>query len=252
VKTFKCRGTLGDSYIVNCVIYAIANKEDVLIKQCYDYSGNAVDDWRPHIEEIYSLVPNIHVSFVGKNEFESLDVPRLWPTIPKALEENICPLTPHPTFSFPYVAKTLVDSYIAMSPRGGKSDERHRHCDEEEMRGIIDTHPNRHFVMVGDNPEFKEWRLPNLTNLIGTTTVLEAMGVVARAKAFIGVQGLAAYVATSNKVPSVVYTKSSGYDKAFRNRMMKEWLPHCLVYKTRRSEDSRAFQDFMRGESYGS
>ena len=245
MKTFKCRGTLGDSYIVNCVVHYLAVRQEILIKQCSDYAGNAVDHWEPHIRQIYSLLPNINVEFVDKEEFESLGVPRLWPSIEKAKSVHVCKLTPHPPFTFPETSQVPYENYIACSPRGGKSDERHRQVGTDETESVFQQYPDRKFVLVGDNPEFLEYRRANVLNLIGQTSILEAMGIVSRANKFIGVQGLMAYVAAGSRVPSVVYTKSLGYDKAFRCRLFPEWENLCTIYKTLRSEDQAAFNRFM-------
>lgn len=250
MRTFKCRGTLGDSYIVNCVVHYLAKREEILIKQCSDYSGNAVDDWKPHIRQIYSLLPNIHVDFVDKEEFDRLSVPRLCPSVEKANEVRVCKVTPHPPFVYPETTQVPWTNYIACSPRGGKSDERHRQMGEEETITIFEQYPNHKFVLVGDNPEFLDYRRDNVTNLIGNTSLLEAMGIVARAKGFIGVQGLMAYVAAGSKVPSVVYTKSLGYGKAFRARLFPEWEAYCTIYKTHRAEDTPAFVRFMSEQSH--
>ncbi|KKN88902.1 hypothetical protein LCGC14_0245090 [marine sediment metagenome] len=249
MKTFKCRGTLGDSYIVNCVVHGLASREKILIKQCSDYAGNAVDHWEPHIRQIYSLMPKIQVEFVNKEEFNSLPsqkFPRLWPSIEKAREREggMSVMNPHPPFKFP-ATKQVTGSYIACSPRGGKSNEGHRQVGEDEISSLIEEYKDQQFVLVGDNPEFLGYSRHNVTNLIGKTSILEAIGIVSRAKKFIGVQGLMVYVAASSKVPSFVYTKSVGYDKAFRSRLFPEWERYCSVVKTCRSEDPLAFKRFM-------
>ncbi len=245
MKTFKCRGTLGDSYIVNCVVHGLASQEPILIKQCEDFAGNAADKWQPHIRQIYSLMPNINVEFVDKAQFESLGLPRLWPSIPKAVGVGVCQMNPHPTFSFPETAHVEGTDYIAFSPVGGKANEEHRHVGFDETVAILDKHPEHKFVLVGDNPEFRDFEHSHVTNLIGKTSILEAMGIVARANKFIGVQGLMAYVAVSQKVPSAVYTKSVGYDRAFRSRLFPEWESYCTVFKTRRDEDRKAWARFI-------
>lgn len=245
MKTFKCRGTLGDSYIVNCIYHDLASREEILIKQCWDYAGNAVDSWKDIILEIYSLMPNIHVDFVNRREFESLGMLRLWPNPEKAAKDSICLMNPHPTFIFPEFPD-LPKKYVAFSPRGGKSNEPHRQIGFDEVDSILHSHRNTVFVLVGHNPEFEEYERENVVNLINRTTILEAMGVVSGAHRFIGVQGLMSYVALSQRVPSVVYTKSTGYDKAFRSRLLPEWLELCQIYKTYRLEDKDAFLRIMK------
>lgn len=244
MKTFKCRGTLGDSYIINCVVHELASQEDILIKQCSDYSGNAVDQWEPHIRQIYSLMPNIHVDFVDKAEFNSLSVPRLWTSIVKAKEVGVCKMNPYPVFSLPETCLAQVP-YIACSPRGGKSNEGSRQVGKDETFSVFEQYSDRQFVIVGDNPEFRGYTKDNVINLIGKTSILEAIGLVSRSEKFIGVQGLMAYVAASYKIPSFVYTKSVGYDKAFRSRLFPEWENYCTVVKSRRSEDNEAFARFI-------
>jgi hypothetical protein len=250
MKTFKCRGTLGDSYIINCIYHDLMSKEEVLIKQCWDYAGTAVDAWTDPIQQIYSLMPKIHVDFVNREEFDSCRVPRIWPSPARASKgKMICPMTPHPTFTFPEFPDLpdLPEKYIVMSPRGGKSSELHRQIGFPEVNSILHAHRNTTFVLVGHNPEFTNYRHRNVINLINKTSVLEAMGIVARAPRFIGVQGLMAYVALSQRIPSVVYTKSIGYDKAFRSRLLPEWLELCLILKTYRKENQRAFIKTIQG-----
>lgn len=250
MKTFKCRGTLGDSYIVNCLIQELAMREPVLIKQCLSYLKPHEEGWEGPVEEIYSLVPNIKVKFIERKEFDADPIPRLWPNIELAIAENkqhkISPITAYPTFDFPQTAQLDVTDYIAMSPRGGKADEKHRQVEEEDVDRIIRSNRDKTFVMVGHNPEFLDYGRSNVINLIGKTPILEAMGIVSKARKFIGIQGLMAYVALSQRIPSVVYTKSTGYDKAFRCRLMQEWFKHCIIYKTWLSEDPKAFQRFMK------
>ncbi len=250
MKTVKCRGTLGDSYIVNCIYHDLLSREEVLIKQCWDYAGNAVDLWQAPIEQIYSLMPNVHVDFVSRKGFDRglPGVPRIWPSPTKAAKKSLCPMTPHPTFTFPEFSDFTPPKggYIAMSPRGGKTGEEHRQIGLDEVDSILKTYRKKTFVLIGHNPEFVGHEGPNVVNLINETTVLEAMGIVAGANKFIGVQGLMAYVALSQRVPSVVYTKSVGYDKAFRSRLMPEWLELCQIYKMLRTEKHpRAFHRFM-------
>lgn len=248
MKTFKCRGTLGDSYIVNCVVHELASREDILIKQCSDYAGNAVDHWEPHIRQIYSLMPKIHVEFVNKEEFESLpgqEFPRLWPSIEMASKVGVCVMNPHPTFEFP-PTKQATGNYIACSPRGGKANDPYRQVGTDELSSLVEKYEDHQFVLVGDNPEFFDYSNPNVINLIGKTSILEAMGIVTRADKFIGVQGLMAYVAASCKVPSFVYTNSGGLDKAFRSRLFPEWENYCTIVKTLRSEDSTGFERFIK------
>lgn len=249
MKTFKCRGTLGDSYIVNCIYHDLMSQEEVLIKQCWDYAGTAVDAWTAPILEIYSLMPNVHVEFVNRKEFDSLPaVPRIWPSPERAAKGYKRLMNPHPTFPFPEFSDIpdLPEKYVVMSPRGGKASELHRQIGFDEVNSILHSHRNTTFVLVGHNPEFEEYSHSNVINLINRTTVLEAMGIVARAPRFIGVQGLMSYVALSQRIPSVVYTKSIGYDKAFRSRLMPEWLELCQIYKTYREEDKQAFLRIMK------
>jgi hypothetical protein len=250
MKTFKCRGTLGDSYIVNCLIRELATEEPVLIKQCLSYLKPHEEGWEDPVKEIYSLVPNIKVEFVERKEFDATTIPRLWPNIELAIAENdkhkISPMTTYPVFDFPATDQLDIADYIAMSPRGGKADEKHRQMEKNDVDKIVKQFPEQVFVLVGHNPQFINYGGCNVINLIGKTTILEATGIVARAKKFIGIQGLMAYVALSQRLPSIVYTKSAGYDKAFRCRLFNEWFHHCLIYKMRFSEDTDAFERFMR------
>lgn len=246
MKEFKCRGTLGDSYIVCCVIRNMAKKQPMLIHQCWDYSGNAVDDWEPLIREIYSLLPKVRVQFCDRDTFDKLDLPRLWPSISKAEKMDMCPMTPHPAFNFPITSHELPPSYVALSPKGGKTNESSREMGQGEVVGVIEGNPNSTFVIVGNSFNLPHFRTENVISLAGKTSVLEAMGVVARAKAFVGVQGLMAYIALSSRVNSFVYTKSSGYDKAFRERLMPEWENYCTVVKSRREEDWESYRRFVR------
>lgn len=246
MKKFKVRGTLGDAYVMLHILYKLAIKEPVLLYQC-PFFAERTDNWEPLIEQIYSLVPGITVKFIGRSEFEKKKARQIFPSFARSASLNICPVTPKIRIKLPPF-EGLPQKYIALSPRGGKSNEKNRHIGYAEVESLLSTYPNHSFVMVGDNPEYAECRKANLINLNGKTDILEAMGIVASAEGFIGVQGLQAYVATSQGVPSVVYTKSIGYDKAFRSRMLEQWLACCLVLKTHRTEKPEEFIQFIKAQ----
>lgn len=239
MKVFKSRGTLGDAFIVNCVIHKMASRGPIRIKQCHSYLHQIEDNWEPPIREIYGLLPNIHVDFVGREEFDALEVPRLHPGYKGAVAEGVCELTPFPNYPLP-VPAGLPDDYIAFSPRGGKKNEKHRYIGHDEVTQILRKNADKNIVIVGANPEFANIDGPNVTNLVNkTSSILEAMGVVAGASGFYGIQGLMAYVAVAYKVPSIVYTKSKGYDDAFRNRLMPEWEEYVDIVVHKEAELGR-------------
>jgi hypothetical protein len=71
------------------------------------------------------------------------------------------------------------------------------------------------------------------------------MGIVSRARGCIGIQGLMVFVALSQKVPSVAYTKTIGHTGAFFGRLFPEWIGYCSMYMKNYSEDPALLDQFM-------
>ena len=84
-----------------------------------------------------------------------------------------------------------------------------------------------------------------LLNLVGKTSLLEAMGIVSGATGFIGIQGLMAFVALSQKVSSVVYTQTLGHTGAFYGRLFPQWIGYCTLFLKSMAEDPALFHQFM-------
>lgn len=190
----KNSGTLGDTYISICHWLGISEKFSV--KHYTRYTN-----WHSEIRDIYSLLPN----FVGVT-FPKDRKGRKWGSPYSIINEKIQEFEPFPTFEFPPSDLDPGVPYIALCPKSGRPDQGRR-IPAPELDKII-----------------AKADMPIVTPEIGKTSLLEAMGLVARSHKFYGFQGLMSFVALSHKSQSVVYVGSEREYLDFRCRTARPWI----------------------------
>lgn len=187
-------GTLGDTYI--CVCHWINKRQPI---EVLHYTRHSY--WHKEIRDIYSLLPNVrNVTFTEKRPGEK------WSSPYSKVNRMIGELEPFPKFSFPESKFDPGEPYIALCPKSGKPSE-NRRMRREEVDRIVRKAPMP-VVVIGP----------------GETSLLEAMGLVSRARKFFGSQGLMSFVALSHKVQSTVYVPNEREYLAFRGRLARPWI----------------------------
>jgi hypothetical protein len=188
--------------------------------------------WRPLIREIYSLLPNVSVKFISNKG------PFIWRR-KEAARGN-----PFPEFEFPKSSHPLPEKYTVLAPQSGKPlrYERGRTMRQEEVDKALKASPYPVVVLgISQARESvqKEINYHKALNLIDKTGLLEASGIVQGAESFVGFQGYLAYVALSQRVPSIIYVNGQKEWEAFTIRIFKKWLPYCLEIRMRCGDKAR-------------
>ena len=180
------RGTLGDCF---CAALKLNKNENFHIlhytihKQFYN-----------RIKEIYSIFPNIKgVEFV---EF-------MYPEVKEISGIPEKGMTWFPKLNLPYIPISPDESYIVICPHAGREDMMARKIDRDSIRKMIEMLYTIRVVMLGTDKQYKHIRC--YENLIGETSITEAMSIIIDSSGFCGPEGFPCFVALSHKIPSVVF-----------------------------------------------
>jgi len=226
MHTYSCSGTLGDTYINLCILYNFAIKEAVL---CKHYT--LVLQWHSLIEQIYSLLPNIRVEFVSERATSHPRIHSAFSHQEKHGDEFARPdeWCVFPEFVFPKTEIELPDRYTVLNPQSGKPKE-NRHIEGKSIHEILKTSVDP-VVVIGTGKKHKDILGSNVINIVGRTSLLEAMSIVSKASYFCGFQGLMSFVAMSHCVQSDVYARSESDIQAISARMPEQWKQYCSIVR---------------------
>lgn len=211
-REFFCQGTLGDTYIFCCKLIALGFDPIKL------FHRTAHKYWYQEIHEIYKLLPNIDVHFTEK------DYPDLIEITSNTHEQE---MNFFPNFDWSNVGITDITSmnnnYLVIQPESGKP----KGFNHKELKPKIVQEKiyqsELPVVVLGTSSRYKY--LKCAYNLIGETSITEAMYIVSKASKFIGPEGLLSFVALSHKVNSEIYFKS--YDAVFNRIVDTPWDGYC-------------------------
>lgn len=250
-----CKGSVGDAFMFNCILYDPGRKAIITVRQHVSSDVERARQEMPLIQQVYSLSSNVEVEFIGEDEWKRTinscpalvkgDPPGFRPSPIVCAKKKIGPVTPYPEFKFPETKQDLGHNYIVCSPKAGQPSQAKRDMQEKELTSIVEQYPEHRFVLVGNDNVYAKYAKPNVVNLVGKTSLLEAMGIVSGATGFIGIQGLMAFVALSQKVSSVVYTQTLGHTGAFYGRLFPQWIGYCTLFLKNMTEDPILFHQFM-------
>ena len=224
MKTYGCSGTLGDTYLNLCILYHIAIKECII---CRHYT--VVKSWSPLIRQIYSLLPNIHIEFVNERDTLHTRIYALFSLQEKHGDElntqrDWCFF---PKFVFMTTNFNLPPEYMVLCPKSGKPSE-NRDIKDSTIDKIIRT-SKLPIVIIGTSKDYINIIGKNIINLVGRTSLLEAICIVSNATSFVGFQGLMSFVAMSHRVPSYIHTRQPYDVKAVQVRTPKQWEKYCCI-----------------------
>lgn len=221
---YSCSGTLGDTYITLCILYHVAKQEPII---CRHYTIHT--NWHGLIKQIYSLLPNICVEFISKRDTEH---PRIYSSFVPHRRLGKVLSSPNdwcvfPQFVFPKLSY-LPKDYIVLNPQSGRP-EQGRMLTQKIIDRII-VNSSYPVIVLGTSQISKRIEGDNVINLTNKTSLLEAMGIISRAKHVATFQGLMSLVAASQRVQTNVYIRKVG-DPCYGERVLAEWAPYHRIQR---------------------
>ena len=212
---YSASGTIGDAYINVCRIYNIQKENKIRI-----YHETRHQFWKGLIERVYYLHPNVWVSVQRKSE--KIDGIR-----------NIERLKPvwFPEFEFASAKErfNLPDEYVAICMKSGRPSQKFRRIKPDIIDEIISGF--KHVIIVGDDTP-DPYKPDNVIDLRGKTTLWEAFWIMKHAREAFAFQGVMAFVALSQKVPTTVFIKKDEDKVAVKgNILLTPWKQYCKEVK---------------------
>jgi len=197
MKTFSTSGTLGDAYITCCKLSVLKDTPISVIH----YTAHTA--WHDKIREIYSLLPNVEVTFCNNRDMYNA---RIHSYFASKDDEDIG-YNPFPEFEFED-CEIPSKPYLAVCAKSGKDSEDWR----KMPRHIVDSLPmfTNCDTMISISPN-------------NNTTLKQAFFQVANSSEFHGMQGIMCFVALSCKVPTTIYYNKDYEERAIKVRIPPEW-----------------------------
>jgi hypothetical protein len=212
-------GTAGDAFIIICKIYDLVKNEDhILCEHITNY-----DYLHEMIRGIFSLMPNIEVTFVNK---ENATRPILTGHFfdMSSLEKSL-KITAFPILEFIDIGKfNLPKKYAVLQPKAGT----HKGNFKEFSYSFIKNKASSSDIpvcLVSD--DFYDIDGHNIINLTSKTNVQEAMSIVKSSDEFIGFGGLLGFLSMSQKIKTEFIYNSIELKISMEARMCKEWYKYC-------------------------
>jgi hypothetical protein len=214
---YMARGTLGDTYIFCCKLKTFTQLPTTM------WHNTKHRYWENEIQEIYSLLPNINVKFIDY-------VPTCRELTSDVHKDNMIWF---PTWEWPYNYhyKDELGDYMVIQPEAGKPEGyNHKELTLKTIRREIDQ-TDMPVVVLGTSSKFKY--VGGDYNLMGMTSVMDAMQITAHAKKFIGPEGLLAFVALSHKVKSsIYYTSGQAIEQRIKNSPWEKYAENLMYIKS--------------------
>jgi hypothetical protein len=225
-KTYKAGctlgGGLGDTYLAMCYLKLLGPAPiTVRYRNPHPYYISLV-------QELFTMMPNVTFEVVPMDEEIHPDLPNLGDTVKLVSFAGPCVGEPgFPKWNIPPKSE-LPKSYSVLAPQAGRAGtadreplKRNMHPTEMERALRELEHP---VVLLGDA---KCPAVSGTVDLRGKTSLVEAIGIVSRAKRFTGEHGVLAFASLSQKVPSCLYIQRNTEYMPLRGRMMKGWIRYC-------------------------
>ena len=214
---------MGDAYLLVCYLKSWGD----LPLEVFHSTRNENTHLYPLIREIYSLLPNVTLSLGPHRRAEQPSQNSAMWASPGNVQRNrettnAANFTPFPEWGLP-VYPGLPEEYAVLAPRAGKPKQRNKRMSSSEIGKVIGGF-DLPVVMIGTDTG----KVKGVMDLSGKTTIPEALSIISGASGFAGFQGMLAYMALSQKVPSYVYVTTKGEHNAFCGRILSEWKEYCL------------------------
>ena len=115
---------------------------------------------------------------------------------------------------------------IVIQCSGGVNNERNW----KDLRGMINLLGvlGREITLIGTDEYFKDQSFKKAENLVGKTTLTEAMGIVQNCNLYIGMSGLLSYFACASKVKNVHTIESKSHEISYFH---KDWSDYTIPVK---------------------
>jgi len=186
MKQIFVSGTLGDSYSVGLKLMNKKENFEILHHTNHKF-------WYKSIFDIYSLFPNIkNVTFV---EF-------LYPDIKEMSGLPEPDMVWFPDLEPPYIPMCN-ERYIVIFPHTGREDAMARKIPIKTVERMVELLAPTPVVILGTDKRYKNIKCH--ANLIGETTIKDAISIIISSSGYSGPEGLPAFVALSHKIPSVIF-----------------------------------------------
>lgn len=214
--TYFTTGTVGDAYIILCKLYRHATQEEILCKHYTEHKKS----W-PAIKEVFSLLPNIRVEFqVSKfNVGKYIHGGFYYAGRPDNLKESEF----YPTFESPDLKHfNLPRCYEIIQLESGFR--QNRKLGLWAIKKILNS-SNLSIIIVGKDSIPISSTKREVIDLRNKTTIRELVAIIGNSQHFYGPQGLLAFMALSQKVPSTIYLRNGGDRRAIWGRieLIPEW-----------------------------
>jgi len=224
MKLYQTSGTLGDSYITALKLLSVEEPVGLrhFVRGCHDY-------WRDSITTLLKLAPCVQeIEFVDSmdpelprihSHFRGVDPPEI---------ETIW--FPRGKIQLEKPSTAPDGRYWVISTNSGKPVGKGRNTkllSKSFIRSLIKDSKiaKIKIVVIGTESGYEDLAEENCINLVGKTTMLEAMGIVANSEYFFGPEGLMLYVALSHKVRSTgLYTSLQAVNARILGTPWAEWV----------------------------
>ena len=236
LQRFKAGGTvsggLGDAYLAMCYLKLLGS------------ASITVNYRNPHpyyislVQELFTMMPNVTFKVVPNDEKINPALPKLGDSVKLVSYAKNCFGEPgFPKWDIP-LRPGLPESYSVLAPQAGRKatgilgktgKSIKRSMRPTEMKRALGEleHP---VVLLGDN------ECPSVSGTVdlrSKTSLVEAIGIISRAKRFTGEHGVLAFASLSQKVPSCLYLQENEEYMPLRGRMMKGWVQYCTDVRSK-------------------
>jgi hypothetical protein len=222
MRIFSTSGSFGDSFITLVKIWNLAKEEQIQVNH-YTTHYTLWDK----IKEIYSLCPYIKSNFVFDRDYEHTRIHSDF--VEK--DDIELEIDPFPEFNLPKSLKKFnlnPKEYGVLVLAAGKDNEKHR-CFEGDLGKMLKNHDYNKLVIIGTRSTTFEYAgSETIIDLTGKTSLFEAFDIIRNAESFIGIQGLMAFFAMSQKIPAEIYYRTLNEKNAVLARTHDDWKKYLV------------------------
>lgn len=216
-RVIYTRGTIGDSFIILCKLYRLAQKQNIL---CKHYTAHKKT--YNTINEILTLLPNVRVEFIPdvKNEVY-LHGNFCYKGIDGEIDKYKYDPEFYPDFDVVNLKHfKLPNNYITVQTNANKSGK--KTLNDTVINKLIQK--SKHTVVLVGKTNKNKYK--GIIDLREKTSILEVINIIKGSKRFHGSQGFLGFVALSQKVPTSLYLKTKDDRIAVSTRIecVDEWL----------------------------
>lgn len=233
-------GTLGDAFILTCKISAYPDW--VRVHHTIE-GGRKHTYWRGAIRDIFRLARNVEEVIF---EDELTELPRVFTSASTESDPPGTRMEFFPHLFSPASLNAVRQRFLACAGtpysviccHGGKPAGRGRNTklfSPEEVKWLAASESEKPqlVVLLGTDRRYEEIQGDGTINLVGKTSVIEAMRLTAMAQRFTGTEGLLGFCALAHRVKSTLHYTS--YHAVKIRVVGTPWAEHCALVGRRLS-----------------